>query len=514
MDRRELILFCLGLTTGISLATIATSFFVPSTSSYSSTSPPVMSPNENNHSTVNGLPTTRRKSTTTTTTPVSSLSPSFHEIEAAWTVLPSKLEEISSHFIQELVKGLAADGHDIKAIPSYVTRRPTGTETGCYFALDFGGSNFRVCQVILLGAGNTAVKQQKDAISDHLKAGTAEELFNFFAERTRDFLSKHGLGNGGGAKMGFTFSYPVTQTALNHGSLMHWNKGFTTSGVIGVDAVDLLQTAFHKQGLDLHVSALVNDTVGTLIAHTYQGPDTYIGVILGTGSNAAYVECIDNIPKWHGPRPPTEQMIINCEWGAFDCARRILPVTKYDNIVDAASPNPNMQIFEKMMSGKYLGELTRLVMLDLVEKGELFGGEASTELNSTYSFDTSYMSRIERDVSPELAETETILNVVMHIRESTLNDRMIVKRLCYLVGRRSARLASAGIAGLVKKINKLDGCTVAIDGSLFVQYPRYANRMRGALQELLGADAENISLDQARDGSGIGAALIAALADV
>ena len=49
---------------------------------------------------------------------------------------------------------------------------------------------------------------------------------------------------------------------------------------------------------------------------------------------------------------------------------------------------------------------------------------------------------------------------------------------------------------LITKMDKLNGCTVAIDGSLFSQYPKYSNRLRGALQELLGDDAENITLDQ------------------
>ena len=39
------------------------------------------------------------------------------------------------------------------------------------------------------------------------------------------------------------------QTTL--GALMHWNKGFTTSGVVGVDAVELLQKAFHKKVISL-----------------------------------------------------------------------------------------------------------------------------------------------------------------------------------------------------------------------------------------------------------------------
>lgn len=35
---------------------------------------------------------------------------------------------------------------------------------------------------------------------------------------------------------------------------------------------------------------IVNDTVGTLLAHAYRYPETAMGVIMGTGSNACKYE--------------------------------------------------------------------------------------------------------------------------------------------------------------------------------------------------------------------------------
>ncbi len=61
------------------------------------------------------------------------------------------------------------------------------------------------------------------------------------------------------------------------------------------------------------MTALVNDTVGTLVAHAYKDPNTLVGVILGTGTNAAYVEKIENIKKWKGPIPESKKMIVNSE---------------------------------------------------------------------------------------------------------------------------------------------------------------------------------------------------------
>jgi hexokinase len=53
----------------------------------------------------------------------------------------------------------------------------------------------------------------------------------------------------------------------------------------------------------------INDTVGTLAAGSYNDEDAVIGVILGTGSNAAYVEKASDIPKLEGELPKSGKMV-------------------------------------------------------------------------------------------------------------------------------------------------------------------------------------------------------------
>jgi hexokinase len=53
----------------------------------------------------------------------------------------------------------------------------------------------------------------------------------------------------------------------------------------------------------------INDTVGTLAAGSYNDEDVVIGVILGTGSNAAYVEKANAIPKLKGESPKSGNMV-------------------------------------------------------------------------------------------------------------------------------------------------------------------------------------------------------------
>lgn len=63
------------------------------------------------------------------------------------------------------------------------------------------------------------------------------------------------------------------------------------------------------------MTALINDTTGTLIASHYVNPRTKIAVIFGTGCNAAYMEHVKDIEKLkHLGIDPAAEMAINCEW--------------------------------------------------------------------------------------------------------------------------------------------------------------------------------------------------------
>ena len=71
--------------------------------------------------------------------------------------------------------------------------------------------------------------------------------------------------------------------------------------------------------------------------------------------------------------------VINTEWGAFgDNGELDFVVTKWDRAVDEMSVNPGKQIFEKMISGMYMGELIRQVLVDLM-KDDLIFFEANRE---------------------------------------------------------------------------------------------------------------------------------------
>jgi hexokinase len=135
-----------------------------------------------------------------------------------------------------------------------------------------------------------------------------------------------------------------------------------------------------------------------MIASAYTDTKMKIGCIFGTGCNAAYMENVGAIPKLaHMNLPPETPMAINCEWGAFDNEHLVLPRTEFDITIDQDSPRPGQQAFEKMIAGLYLGEIFRLVLVDLHDNREahVFPGQDISLLRKAYSLDSSFLSAIE-----------------------------------------------------------------------------------------------------------------------
>ncbi|KAI7850037.1 hexokinase-domain-containing protein [Circinella umbellata] len=451
----------------------------------------------------------------------------LEKIVKQFTITPNYLEKICTHFMSEMEKGLNKEGQTLAMIPSFVEGRLTGQEKGHFLALDLGGTNLRVVLVTLEGDGKYKTKSSKARVTTELKTGPMRNLCDYIADCVDEFLTEEGLSNSDSTLfLGYTFSFPVLQSRINRGILKSWTKGFNCSGAVGKDPVMLLQDALLRKNVPIKVAALVNDAVGTLLSNAYQKPNTSIGLILGTGSNGGYIEQIKNIGKWKTEGSPTShEMIINMEFGAFDNERVILPVTQYDNKVDRQSINPHGQIFEKMISGMYLGEITRNVLLDMIDRELLFGPHDgrydskswSKELSGHYAFETSHMSTIESDGTPELTRTKEALDLNLNLRGISTPESKIIKRVCEVVGTRAAYLAGAAIAGIVRhcEISPEEGTDVGIDGSLYEFYPSFEERIYEALAILLPNHKnvrKTVRLGLAKDGSGVGAALTACVA--
>ncbi|QPG76209.1 hypothetical protein FOA43_003595 [Brettanomyces nanus] len=443
-----------------------------------------------------------------------------------------KLNHIIEYFISELNRGLH-DGTDPLGIPmnaAWVMDYPTGNEKGDYLALDLGGTNMRVVVVHLLGNHKFTTEQSKFKLPSTIRTTkNREDLFGFIAESLGKFLKEknpNGIPEGKVFPLGFTFSYPCTQTRVDVGVLQRWTKGFDIPGVEGEDVVALLKKDIKKRNLPIKIVSLINDTCGTLVASRYTDPLTEMGCIFGTGVNGAYYEKVSNISKIDGTLEddilPSSKMLINCEYGSFDNIHKVLPRNTYDKEIDEESPRPGQQTFEKMTSGYYLGELIRKSMLECYNGGVLFkhlakNSEGAKNLNKAYLLDTSFLSALESDETQDLSETDSQFKETLAV-QTTLEERLFAKKLASFIGTRAARLSTCGISAACKKMN-YKHCHIAADGSVFMRYPHFPERAAQALSDVWGWDGMKmedhpIQIVRAQDGSGVGAAIIAALSDI
>uniref|UniRef100_M1BDB5 Phosphotransferase n=2 Tax=Solanum TaxID=4107 RepID=M1BDB5_SOLTU len=128
------------------------------------------------------------------------------------------------------------------------------------------------------------------------------------------------------------------------------------------------------------------------------------------------------------------------------------------------------------------------------------------------------MSAMHHDTSSDLRVVGDKLKDILEISNTSLKTRRLVVELCNIVATRGARLAAAGILGIIKKMGKdtpresgPEKIVVAMDGGLYEHYTEYSKCLENTLVELLGKEmATSIVFKHANDGSGIGAALLAA----
>jgi hexokinase len=224
----------------------------------------------------------------------------------------------------------------------------------------------------------------------------------------------------------------------------------------------------------------------------------------------------------------TGEMIVNAEWGSFDNHLSVLPSTVFDQELDADSNNPGVQMFEKRVSGMFLGEILRRALLAMHQDPALGlfkpNGHSNvicpenSGLYRQWGLDTSLLSLVEADATPNMAEMK--IAMYDHLKMENLSDVecKVVKTLVHAIGKRAARLSAVPLAAILIHSGKLQTesmVDVGVDGSLVEFYPNFEGYMREALRSVskVGeAGEKKVRIGISKDGSGVGAALIALVA--
>ncbi len=414
----------------------------------------------------------------------------------------NSVEAIAEAFAGELERALHNRPSSLKILPSYLSS-PTGQERGEYIAVDLGGTNVRVMAVSLLGQGRSIITKQisrplADAGQGYdltAAASTGRDMFAFIAGLVEEVRLE-----GQSYKLGLTFSYPMQQDAVDKARLLEWTKEIKTSATVGRDIKLMLTEALEGRGLyPIMPTAIINDTVAAFMAGAYSEPAVCAGSICGTGHNTCYCE-----PSLY--TPSGLPMIVNIEAGNFAA----VPENFYDQRLDSQSLDPGKQRLEKMVSGKYMGELFRLVFLDLLDQQILpspYGGQNC--INQPFMLGAEVLSWLRADAPLARKQLDDWLcqQGFPHYRDQ---DIAMLKAAGHAIIDRAVQLIAASYLAVTERSRQLkQGQAVAVDGSVFLKLPGFA----AAVEKLINQHREGypaVALIPVANGSSLGAAVAAA----
>lgn len=204
---------------------------------------------------------------------------------------------------------------------------------------------------------------------------------------------------------------------------MSMGKGFAISSKVDLGSLLLTGYEQHRQDLPrIMIAAIANDAVATLVSFIYQFQATTnqkaaMGLICGTGSNATIPLRLSSLHP--SKRPETVSVIpgqadedvriaVNTEWsinGSAPPLRKLGLVSRWDTELDQAGEVPGFQPLEYMSSGRYLGELGRLIFVDYLKSVLGFKTvDLPAKLQRKFGLSTTFLSHFHPQGSGTLLE--------------------------------------------------------------------------------------------------------------
>ena len=376
---------------------------------------------------------------------------------------PESIDPVSyaPAMLEDMRRGLAGEQSDMAMIPTYLKNDGVVPLNVPAVVIDAGGTNFRRALVTFTEAGCVVSELKKCPMPGIEAPVDWDEFIAFVADEIEPLMDR-------ADKIGFCFSYTAEVTPDIDGRVVRIDKEVTVRGCEGQLVGASLIKELERRGIHGKSAVILNDTVAVLLGGSavldktaYSG---FFGQVSGTGTNTCCAVPYRDIKKLGRDEPG--EILVNLECGMYAG----LPRGKFDLLLDAQSKDPGHKFFEKMTAGVYLGELTRLMLLQAAEDGLLSAHCAGRvrELN-----------RIDSAVIDAWASGEG-----MEALCAAPDDAELIKTLCLAMFERSARCMCSCIGGMLLltgagQSEDKPACVCA-EGSL-VQKSRHYRPMLGRL---------------------------------
>ncbi|WP_372948733.1 hexokinase family protein [Mariniphaga sp.] len=377
------------------------------------------------------------------------------------------IQKITDDFIADMKHGLEGKPGSLQMIPTYLGAEGKIKPNEPVVAIDAGGTNFRAVKMSFDNDMNLVTEN----LQQRKMPAIDEELSNkeFFATLAAYLTSYKDVSE----KIGFCFSYAVEMFPNKDGKLLEWSKEVKAPEVIGQMVGENLLEAMGTPGKHI---VLMNDTVSTLLAGQAATAgrkfDTYIGFILGTGTNACYIEKNKNISKTAN-LDPKGNMIINIESGNFS----MMPRTDIDIAFDNTTKQPGRYTFEKMISGGYFGGLCTTT-LKMAAAEEVFSSETKVKMKN---MDELTSEEVNNFVSGVDLPANTLTTVLM-----SKQDKEAAAEIINAMITRSAKLTAASLAAVILKTGKGKSADkpvlMTIEGTTFYKMKNFQLMFEAFLQ--------------------------------
>ncbi len=363
-------------------------------------------------------------------------------------------------------------------IPTWANPPKEPPKNESIIVIDAGGTNFRASLVTFDENGNPTISDhQKSSMPGIEREFSKKEFFETIAANLDHVKGKS-------KKIGFCFSYAMKITPDGDGEVISFSKEIKAPEVIGSLVGENLSNALVERGWERPERiVLLNDTTAALLAgaSTATGGlqySSYIGVILGTGMNTAYIEKNPIKKIESSSRSVPEKQIIVAESGLYGKLAR----SEFDIAFDKTTNTPGRYIMEKMCSGAYLGAVASFAVKQACTDG-LFSQGASKALLEVGTFTLFDMDRFF--YTP--FNVETTLGGA--ISKGNQDDRDILFALLDAFVDRCARLTAALICATVLKSEEGKNPSIPVsilcDGTTFYKTHNLKSRIEGYLNSEL-----------------------------
>lgn len=381
-------------------------------------------------------------------------------------------------FRDDMERGLRGDQDAcMLMLPTYLSLDERMPENHTSIVIDAGGTHFRIGLVTLNRQGAKVEDLRVFPMPGSQEPITWEDFVSWVAEAVLPFTNRS-------RRVGFCFSYAAESLPNQDGRVLSLSKQVQISCSEGKELGRDISAVLADRGVPDINFVVLNDTVAALLggAAGFDGEsfDGYIGLIYGTGVNTCYVEQTKELKKldtvWD-----RDTMLINMESAQFDGA----PRGDFDERLDRSSVDPGLCHYEKMVSGRYQGELIFYALMQGCEDG-LFSSNFARNVRRL-----SGLSMVQADEFCAKPYGGGLLAAACGTEE----DREAVYTIIDRIVERSARLVCANLAGILLQTGAgahihRPACIVA-EGSGFYK----GHLFRGKLERLC---AEYITEKQKR----------------